>query len=231
MSISVFGTCRLTGINNRNNLNEDISYLHSTKEIIQFIHFIKGNLSIPSLINTYCFRTSIMNKTVIPYNDTLRKIFTDTDIFVIELCSKKKYIYNNFFLHHLTFDKRFPYLYYIDTPPDIINNHTIEEQSDEEIENDILEIQKLLFPRKIIIVSHYNSKLNNCYLQSRNELIQLLTTICKKYNIYFVNPTDVLSSYPQNEIMESDLGHYTEKGLMLFTNYINKYIDDIQNTP
>ena len=47
------------------------------------------------------------------------------------------------------------------------NNFIIEKQSDEEIENDILEIQKMLYPKKIIIVSHYNVEKDGQYLNSR----------------------------------------------------------------
>jgi len=35
------------------------------------------------------------------------KLFTKTNIFIIEICSNKKYIHNNFYLHHLCVDKRF----------------------------------------------------------------------------------------------------------------------------
>ena len=50
-----------------------------------------------------------------------------------------------------------------------------------------------MFPKKIIIVSHYNSTKNDEYITSRNNLINLLDSICKKYHIPFINPTFVLS--------------------------------------
>ncbi len=46
-----------------------------------------------------------------------------------------------------------------------------------EIEADILEIQKLLYPRKNIIVSHYNSKQNGEFINTKNHLINLLNYI------------------------------------------------------
>jgi len=42
MSITLFGSCRLDRISNHNNLNNLINYCHSTKEVIQFIKFLKG---------------------------------------------------------------------------------------------------------------------------------------------------------------------------------------------
>ena len=126
---------------------------------------MKGDYTIPRPYNKLCFRTAICENKFIDYNDTYNKLFIDTDIFIIEICSNKKYIHNNFYLHHLCVDER-----YMTTnnnaPKVILQNFIIRKQTDEEIENDILEIQKMLYPKKIIIVSHYNSKkMVNIYIQ------------------------------------------------------------------
>jgi hypothetical protein len=191
MSITLFGTCRLNNIYNHNNLNNLIYYSHSTKEVIQFIKFLKGELTISSPYNKLCFRTGICDNKIIEYNDTYNKLFVDTSIFIIEICSNKKYIHNNFYLHHLCVDKRC-IEYNKNTPNEILNNFIIEKQSDDEIESDILEIKKMLYPKKIIIVSDYNAKQNGEYINSRNHLINLLDCICKKYDITFINPTLIL---------------------------------------
>jgi len=228
MSITIFGTCRLNNISNNNNLNNLINYSHSTKEVIQFINFLKGELTIPKPYNKLCFRTAILENKFIDYNNYYNKLFIDTDIFIIEICSKKKYIHNGYYMHQLQFDDNSKHMYLKnipqDIPQDILDNFTIEKQSDEEIENDILKIQKILYPKKIIIISHYNSKLNGEYLKSRNHLINLLDCICKKYNIPFINPTIVLSNYSQEEVMTNDLGHYTNFGINEISNYINNFI-------
>ena len=117
--------------------------------------------------------------------------------------------------------------YYIDkTPIHIINECIIQMQTDEEIENDLLEIKKMLYPKKFIIVSHYNSKLNGEYMYSRNKLINLLDIICIKHNIPFINPTNVLSNFTQNEVMIDDLGHYTDICINYFSNYINSFVNE-----
>lgn len=224
MSITLFGTCRLNKINH-NNLNNLINYSHSTKEVIQFIQFLKGELIIPYPYNNLCFRTAICDNTYINYDDYFNKLFMETDIFIIELCSNKKYIHN-FYLHHLCVDSRCNFTHH--TPQDVLDNYIVEKQNDEEIENDILEIQKMLYPKKCIIVSHYNSKQNGQYIPARNHLIQLLDTICKKHNIPFINPTTVLN-YTQEEVMQDDLGHYTELGLNEIANYINSYVNKIEH--
>jgi hypothetical protein len=225
MSITIFGTCRLNRIYNKNNLN-DINYTHSTKEVIQFIRFLKGELIIPNPYNYVCFRSAICNHGNVYYNNNFKKLFEDTKIFILEICSKKLYIHNNFYLHHLCVDKR-QAGYNVNTPREILDNYVIEKQSDEEIENDILEIEKMLHPKKMIIVSHYNSKINGEYIDSRNKLINLLDHICKKHNIHFIDPTIVLSNYSQEEVMTDDLGHYTDFGINEFTNYANNYVNNI----
>ena len=232
-SVTLFGTCRINNIANHTNLNNLINYSHSTKEVIQFIRFLKGELIIPIPYNKLCFRTALCENKYIDYNDAYNKLFIDSDIFVIEICSRKKYIHNGYYMHHLPFDKlwhemdNYKNTHIIDnTPRDILENVTIEKQSDEEIENDILEIQKMLYPKKIIIVSHYNSKLNGEYIHPRNNLIQLLDTICKKYDIPFINPTLVLSNYSQEEVMTSDLGHFTDLGMSEVSKYVNDYLVD-----
>ena len=223
MSITLVGTCRLDKIYGHNNLNNLINYTHSTKEVIQFIKFLKGELSIPIPYNQLCFRTAIVNHTFLEYQNSYNELFMNTDIFVIEICSRKKYIHNGFYLHHLCVDKRFSG-YNNNTPEEVMNNFVIETQSDEEIENDILEIKQLLYPKKIIIVSHYNAKQNGEYIHSRNSLINLLDSICKTHDIPFVNPTSVLFGYSQEEVMGLDLGHYTELGIIEFTDYMNSYL-------
>lgn len=223
MSFTLFGTCRINNILNHNNLNNLVNYPHSTKEVIQLIKFLKGELIIPVPYNRLCFRTGIRDNKSIFYNTSYTKLLLDTDIFIIEISSIKKYIHNNFYLHHLCVDKRFS-RYNNNTPDEILNNFIIEKQSDEEIENDILEIQKMLYPKKIIIVSHYNSKQNGEYINSRNHLINLLDCICKKYDIPFINPTFVLGNYSQEQVITNDLGHYTDFGINEFSNYINNFL-------
>ena len=220
MTITLFGTCRLTNIPNHNNLNNMLNYTHSTKEVIQLIKFLKGELTISEPYNTLCFRTGIVEKKPIYYDNTYNKLFLDSDTFIIEVCSRKKYIHGGFYLHHLCVDKRFNENNQNNTQIDIFNNHTVEKQSNEEIENDILEIQKLLYPKKIIIVSHYNAKLNGEYIKDRNDLIHTLETVCKKYNITFVNPTLIMSQFKQEEVLSDDLGHYTQLGFYIFSKYM-----------
>ena len=73
---------------------------------------MKGELTIPNPYNKLCFRTAICDNKYIDYNDIYNKLFIDTDIFIIEICSNKKYMHNGFYLHHLCVDKRISHLKY-----------------------------------------------------------------------------------------------------------------------
>lgn len=223
MSITLFGTCRLNGICNNNNLNNMINYCHSTKEVIQFIKFLKGELPITSPYTMLCFRTGICNKKHIEYNSMYSKLYYNTNIFVIEICSNKLYKHNGYYLHHLCVDKRFERHNDV-TSQNIFDEYVVEKQNSQEIENDILEIKNMIYPKKMIIVSHYNSLMDGKVIPSRNGLIHLLTQICEKHNIHFVNPTLALSEFSQEQVMTNDLGHYTDFGLSAFSKYMNAYI-------
>lgn len=225
MTITLFGTCRINGIKNNNNLNNLINYTHSTKEVIQQIKFLLGEKTFPSPFDKLCFRRGICNNTPIIYDSEFNKLFSESTVCVIEICSDKKYVYDNFFLHHLCVDKRTP-RENINTPKSILDNFKCVKQTYEEIESDILEIKKLVEPRKILIVTHYDSKLNGQYIEQRHNLITLLDNVCQKYNIPIIKPSDVLKDYTQEQVMTNDLGHYTSFGLNKFTEYINNYLNE-----
>ena len=82
-----------------------------------------------------------------------------------------------------------------------------------------------LFKPKNVEKFLLNLKMDGQYLNSRNHLINLLDNICKKYNITFINPTIELSSYSQEQVMTSDLGHYTKIGIEQFSKYMNNFLN------
>lgn len=191
------------------------------------IQCLKGNLTIPPPYNRLCFRTAIISEPIDEnlQNGSYKTLFEHTEIFIVEICSRKKYTHDNngFYLHHLCVDPKFSN-HHKKTPENVLKEYTVEDQSDEEIEQDILDIQQRLYPKRLIIVSHYDSKLHGKYIDSRHELIRLLQTICETHDIPFVNPTHILRDFRQEEVIQSDLGHYTETGIHAFSCYMNGYI-------
>ena len=105
MNLTLFGTCRLNNIRNHNNLHNELNYTHSTKEVIQLIKFLQGELTFTNPYNILCFRTGICKNKPIYNSDNYKERFSKSDLCVIEICSYYKYIHNNYYLHHLPFDK------------------------------------------------------------------------------------------------------------------------------
>jgi len=225
MAVTLFGTCRINGIKNNNNLNNLINYTHSTKEVLQQIKFFLGDKYFPSPFDKLCFRTGIITNIPISYDTEINELFEKSTVCVIEICSDKKYIYDDYYLHHLCVDKRFS-SNHRNTPQIILDKFKCIKQTYAEIENDILEIISLLGKKKIILVTHYNSKLNGEYIESRNNLITFLSGVCEKNNIPIIRPAEVLKDYKQEEVITEDLGHYTSFGMSKFNEYINNYLND-----
>jgi hypothetical protein len=223
MSVTLFGSCRINGVNNNNDINNLVNYTHSTKEVLQQIKFLLNLIDIPHPFNRLCFRTAIRDNKSINIDDNLKKLFMDSTVCVIEICSEKKYVYGDFYLHHLSVDKRFPF-HLADTPKEVLDNFKLIKQTPEEIENDILEIKQLLGHRKILFVSHYNPVVYGTFIPSRNNLINILTNVCGKYNITLIKPSDVLKDYKQEDVITADWGHYTPFGLSKISEYINTQI-------
>ena len=220
MNITIFGTCRLDSLSNYNNrIKNEISYTYYTKEILEVIKFIKYNhISCEETITT--FRTPIMNKTPI-YANNFQGMIETTDVFVIEICCKKTYKYNNLFVHSGLCDYSNDW---------ISQQIIINEQSNEEIENDILEIIHELNTRKIIIVGHIVTDDKS----ERYKLSQLLENICFKYNLLFINPVAeiVKKGYNINQLVdhhEKTILHYNENGHMVMNEIYNEYINKCYN--
>jgi lipopolysaccharide biosynthesis glycosyltransferase len=218
--VTSFGSCRVAHTKNNTRLSDVLTYTHTTKEVLQLIRFLKGGIRFFPPYNTICFRTAILQNRAADYNIAFKSVFENTDTFVVEICSRKKYMHADLCLHDISVDKRFPDLNR-GTPAHILEEYTIEEQTDEEIRQDILEIRRALHPRKMIIVSHYNALLNGEVLPSRNRLICLLKEVCATNAIPFLDPTEALKDYPQEQVITPDLSHYTQFGMSEFTTSLN----------
>jgi len=112
MSITIFGTCRLMGVNNINNIHITVTFPHSTKEMIQMIKFFRNEITIPPPYDILCFRTAINNKKGISFDPCYNRMLIESNVCLFEISSRKKYIHNNFYLDHLGFDKSWHKLNY-----------------------------------------------------------------------------------------------------------------------
>lgn len=228
MKITILGSCRqdsLYGTYNITNIKNFISYPHYTKEMIEVIKFCKfGGIKPEDTLKI--FRSPGLNNRPIYFTNDLRDDFESTDIFILEIASRIAYKLGNYYVHHIFYDDE----QYNSKTKNLIEVSTL---SDDEIEKDIVEIQKLLC-KPIIIVSHlvtYNKG-------SRYELAELLKNICAKHNIPFINPVQeiVQRGHDISKIFvpEAKLAHYNNLGhsiiSSIYTEYISKFDKNITNS-
>jgi hypothetical protein len=222
--VTIFGTCRVKLTPGNNNLNNDINYCHSTRETLQMIRYLQGN-DLPSPYNLYCFRTAILARRRLEYRDDFKRRFEDSKVCVIEICSRKAYFSNGFYLHDVDGDLKD----YIKTIPSSVVDETIMRKlPDEEIREDLKEIINLLSPRKIVLVCYYNSLLNGEVLPDRNQLILLVRQLATEFQLPLVDPNEVFQGIPQEQLVQSDLSHYTTATMQTLGNKIGEVISSFQ---
>lgn len=218
MKISIFGSCRQHSISNHfltTNIQEQLTYPHYTKEIIQAIDFCNG----VHYDNTqYMFRTGILQNRPIYNQEELMKEYNESDVIVVEIASRIVYKWNNIYVHHILteseygFDQREQIIQYI--------------QTNDEIEQDLLKIKTLVYPKKLLVVSHiytYN-------YGKRYNLVTLLEQLCLKYNIQFLSPSEYMANEKDVYVNESVLSHYTEKGHHIIGKLYRSIIENIYKT-
>ena len=203
--ITIFGSCRqhsLRDHHNVTNIQEELTYPHYSKEILQAIRFCKGQKFTPEETK-FCFRTGILNNTPLKSTDDIQRQFSQTELFVVEIASRLAYEYNGRFVHHILKEDRFGF-----DNRALIQTRTIE---DDELRADILEIQRELYPKPWIIVGHIYTRMSG----SRYNLVRSLESIASSLSIPFIDPSRVLSNYKHSDVYnleEDTLSHYTPTG-------------------
>lgn len=215
--VTIFGSCRQIPINNYLNVSpilDGLNYPHYTKEILQEIRYLKYK-NIPNILTKYCFRSGLLSGCTKEISDLefhyLNNEFNNTTFFLIEIASRITYKWNNLYLHHIAEDKKYNFTN--------INEITKEESTDEEIENDIIQIRNELYPKPFIIITHFATYTTG----KRYELIKLLENICQKYNIPYINQSNIIKEKGLDILInEPVLAHYTSEG----GKYIGKVLYD-----
>lgn len=218
--ITIFGSCRqhsLKNLYNCTNIQEDLTYPHYTKEVLQTIRYLKyKNLTDTEV--KYTFRTPILTKRINFHYESLKNQYYSSDVFVIEIASKLFYKYDNKYLHHISSEDEYNV--------DIKNDIEIGKLTKLEIENDILEIKTEL-NKPFIIVSHLVTRESG----DRQELKCWLEEICFKNNIPFIDPIKELKKKIHNVdhlfLDEKVLAHYNDMGHGTILNIYKEYIDKI----
>jgi hypothetical protein len=216
MRVSIFGSYRQQPLLTHytgTSIQEALTYPHYTKEIIQAIEFCKG---MPVHHTQHCFRTGILNKRPITNQAELQREYEESDVIVVEIASRISYEWKNLFMHHIASEEQYGFY-----DRNSIIQHIL---SDEEIEKDICEIKELVFPKKLLIVSHIYT-----YYSKRYELVALLDKLCLRYHIAFLSPSEYLNGEKDIYQNESILSHYTDKGHYLIGNIYKHTIQNMYN--
>ncbi|AYV75274.1 MAG: hypothetical protein Terrestrivirus1_148 [Terrestrivirus sp.] len=223
--ITIFGSCRQHSIKNHftvMNIQECLGYPHYSKETIQEIKLLKNLLNYNDL--PHCFRTDLLNRKSLSITPEqlsgLRDEFINTDVFIIEIASRISYEYEGKYTPYAVIDPQYNIPFR--------NDIKICYQSDQEIENDIIEIIKLLAPKPVIIISHICSYSHG----KRYELAKLLENICLRHHIVFYNPSVLTESHKYSDLYvpESVLAHYTDYGHNIVSLEYKKLIDNVLNS-
>jgi hypothetical protein len=151
----------------------------------------------------HIFRSPILHKAPIIYNTHVLHEFNKTDLFLIEISSKKTYRYNDKYVHGIAVEEHY------NVP---IRNEIVQSiQTKEEVEEDILKMHKLL-NGKMIVVSHLVTREEG----ERFILKSWIEDICRRNSILFIDPISALKKEYENIenffVKEEILSHYTEAG-------------------
>jgi hypothetical protein len=219
-NVTIFGSCRQLPIGSHMKITkiiDDLNYPHYTKEILQEIKYLKHK-HIPTELANCCFRSGLLGDTITDSRyEYLKQEFENTSVFLVEIASRISYEWNNLYMHHIAEDSTYKF-----THRDDIAKRDL---TDEEIEEDIIQIRNELYPKPFIIISHFSTYNHG----KRFELIQLLERICSNYNIPFINQSDIVRD--NENILEDEpvLAHYNEHGKQIVGNILFQKIKEVLN--
>ena len=192
-----------------------VHHTHNSKEVLQYIRYINGDINIDRTMHRYVFRACYLKNDFIINRAKLKEEYLAADSVFIELCSRKKYMKNNYFIHHLAADQGDAH------PNNLIENanakYGLTIQNKAEIESDILAIIKLLCGKKIVFIMHVD-----CGIETRKIFNDELSEIFNKHNLCYVDPSckfDVLEKEMETA------NHYTPLGAQIVTDYILEKIE------
>lgn len=216
MKITIFGCCRqdpLYNIYDITPIRNKLTYTHYGQEILQAIKFCKRQ-GRESIKNRFMFRSLILNPDKNIKCD-FKKHFDNTDLFVVELASRKSHFFKECWLHEAYRDP----VYSFETPDDV----SVRDATADEITAFIKDIVKELRPKKVMFVTHVYTA--EC--QNRKILSSEIKHACAGLNVPVFDPVeqfggqDIIKNYL---VPEKVIAHYTDEGSKLLQTYYEKFI-------
>ena len=203
--VTVLGSCRQDSVArafSTTPIRDCVTYPHYSKEVLLELKFLKEDLDLPIPLQSV-FRSSLLGDRL-PGLALRSSWFDSTDLFVVEIASRKAYEVCEIPVHHVLHDA---------TPEgmeDLGRQCVARRQDDSEIENDVLRIREILHPRPFMIVSHFCTRSTG----ERAELRDLLRRICETFNVPFFDPSRLLEDHEVAALVEDEepITHFTSFG-------------------
>jgi hypothetical protein len=202
--------CNYTGIN-------FLGKLHNTKQHIQFIKFIKDELTISNdilskFLTSYSDIGGCDDKSLLPLKeDNIKKQFDECEWYLFEICSLKLYKNNGFEVHY-----------------ELTNEYNYILQTEEELLEDLQVIRQLIpFNKKILFQVHFRPNIiyndSNKAIEKREVLYNLINKFCEKNeNTFIYDPSILIQT--NHSLFDGDT-HFTHNGHIESFNYIyNNYL-------
>jgi hypothetical protein len=200
--------------------NNFLGKLHNSKEIIQFIKFLKNDVILPErilklfLTGFSRFRCPQIERECDPDKilKDIRNDFNNISTFFIEISSIKVYVFDNFYVN----------VEHISSPNPYINNYKdiMYTQTKEDLISDLKNIIDIIGNKKIVFITHLN--INN--IQNRVIIKESIEYVTRDFNsnnnIYMIDPMTVIN---KENLLEDEL-HFNIEGINEYINYLKIYI-------
>ena len=203
--ITILGSCRQDSIFDNFSVTpvrDELTYPHYSSEALQAAKYISGQFFYENIKLDIAFRSFLLNGKIRDSRKLMRD-FAQTELFIIEIASRKYYKVGNTFAHHILEDWSF----------ESSKRHTIEigYETDQIVESNILKMRDIFSPRPMMIVTHFYTKSTGL----RFDLVDLIKRIGKKHDIPVFDPVNELGGFDAVDNFtekETVLSHYSEDG-------------------
>lgn len=220
------GSCRiLTTISIKNSEIKDIhsmytyfkgtnflGKLHNTKQHIQFIKFIRGDIDIPKhilpkFLRSYNYIPGCEDPSLNSLKlKNLRDEFDNCDVYIFEICSVKLYTLNGYQVH---------------IGMSGLKTYTL--QTNEQLIEDLKEIRDIIpYEKKIIFQCHFRPNIiynnPNKSIKNREQIYEAIYKFCQdNINVYIYDPSVILR---ENNNLFDGKDHFNLNGYIKSHHYL-----------
>jgi hypothetical protein len=190
--------------------------LHNTKQHIQFIKYIKDEITLlnnilPNFLTSYndvVYTHKCEDLSLIPIKkESIKKQFDECEWYLFEICSLKLYKNNNYEVQY-----------------ELTNEYECILQTEDELLEDLYTIRKLIpNNKKILFQVHFRPNIiyndNTKSIEKREIIYNIVNNFCSvNDNTFIYDPSIIINK--NNELFDGDT-HFTPNGHIESFNYIN----------